>query len=218
MIFRAAFAFLALLVTASAESTGAPEFVPSSTISSALTDGNAAFERGDFSAARRAYEAVLRLEPENLAALVNLGMIETKSKNNKRAKELLERAVELRIDTPQAWLALGMIHMDAEKPDAALAALSQAVLRDPENPKARNFLGVVIGRRGWIDGAQAELRRAVELDPAYADAHYNLAVFYLQEKPSAVELARRHYFKARELGVEKDPEMEKVFRQPPTTP
>jgi Tfp pilus assembly protein PilF len=62
------------------------------------------------------------------------------------------------------------------------------------------------------------LCRAVELDPGYADAHYNLAVFYLQEKPPAVELARRHYFKAVELGVEKDPEMEKVFRRTPPTP
>jgi Tfp pilus assembly protein PilF len=72
-------------------------------------------------------------------------------------------------------------------------------------------LGVVIGRQGWIDGAQQELRRAVELDPAYADAHYNLAAFYLEEKPPAVELAKRHYFKAIELGVEKDPAMEKVL-------
>jgi Flp pilus assembly protein TadD len=218
MIFRAAFASLLICVTALAESTPASNFTPTSTVTSALSDGNAAFERGDFAAARRAYEAVLRLEPQNLAALVNLGVIETKAKNNKRASELLNQAVDIRIDTPQAWLALGMIHMDAEKPDAALAALSQAVLHDPKNPRARNFLGVVVGRRGWIDGAQAELRRAVELDPGYADAHYNLAVFYLQEKPPAVELARRHYFKALELGVEKDPEMEKVFRQPPTTP
>jgi Tfp pilus assembly protein PilF len=52
----------------------------------------------------------------------------------------------------------------------------------------------------------------VELDPSYTDAHYNLAVFYLQEKPPAIELARRHYFKARELGLENDDAMEKVFK------
>ena len=69
----------------------------------------------------------------------------------------------------------------------------------------------MIGRQGWIYGAEQELRRAVELDPAYADAHYNLAVFYLQEKPPATELAKRHYFKAVELGVEKDLSMEKLF-------
>jgi len=200
-----------------AEKTEPPNFTPEVVVD-ALAEGNAAFEKKDLPVARRAYEQVLKVDPRNVAALVNLGLIEIQSKNPNRAEELLNRAVDIRIDIPQAWLALGMISMDAEKPDAALAALSQAVLQDPENPKARNFLGVVIGRRGWIDGAQSELRRAVELDPAYADAHYNLAVFYLQEKPPAVELARRHYFKARELGVEKDPEMEKVFRQPPSTP
>ncbi|MBU6182005.1 MAG: tetratricopeptide repeat protein [Verrucomicrobia bacterium] len=218
MIFRAALVSAVVSsVVALAEKTEPPNFMPGVVVN-ALAEGNAAFEKQDLPVARRAYEQVLKVDPRNVAALVNLGLIEIQLKNPKRAEELLNQAVDIRIDTPQAWLALGMIHMDAEKPDAALAALSQAVLRDPENPKARNFLGVVIGRRGWIDGAQAELRRAVELDPAYADAHYNLAVFYLQEKPPAVELARRHYFKARELGVEKDPEMEKVFRQPPTTP
>lgn len=207
-----------LLGTSVFAGTDGGVFVPAETIGEALADGNAAFERGELAAARRGYEAVLRLDPSNLAALVNLGQIEIREKNPRRAQELLERAVSLRIDTAPAWLALGTIHMDADRFDAALAALSQAVLREPSNPRARNFLGVVIGRRGWIDGAREELRRAVELDPGYADAHYNLAVFYLQEKPPAVELARRHYFKALELGVEKDPEMEKVFRQPPKTP
>jgi len=218
MMFRAVFAGLAACSTAFAEPSPTPQFVPSATIATALADGNAAFGRGDFAAARRGYEAVLKIEPGNLVALVNLGLAEFRSGNPKRSAELLNRAVSLRMDLVPAWLTLGMIHMDANQPDEALAALSQAVLRDPKNPRARNFLGVVVGRRGWTDGAQAELRRAVELDPGYADAHYNLAVFYLQGKPRAVELARRHYFKALELGVEKDPEMEKVFRQPPTTP
>jgi Flp pilus assembly protein TadD len=122
------------------------------------------------------------------------------------------------METAPAWLTLGMIYMDQNRFREALAALSQATLLDPQNPRARNFLGVVIGREGWIDGAQQELRRAVELNPAYADAHYNLAVFYLQEKPAAIELAKRHYFKAIELGVEKDPSMEKVFHSTKPNP
>ena len=55
----------------------------------------------------------------------------------------------------------------------------------------------------------------MELDPSYSDAHYNLAVFYLEEKPPAVELARRHYFRAIELGAEKDPAIEKVLKSEP---
>jgi tetratricopeptide (TPR) repeat protein len=187
-------------------------------LAEALAAGNAAFVAKDYPSARSAYNQALAVDPDNLVALVNLGMLESQSGDPAKARELLERAVRLRLETPQAWLTLGMIHMDADRFPDALAALSQAALLDPANPRAHNFLGVVIGRQGWIDGAQQELRRAVELDPAYADAHYNLAAFYLEEKPPAVELAKRHYFKALELGVEKDPAMEKVFRSSQSNP
>jgi Flp pilus assembly protein TadD len=110
-----------------------------------------------------------------------------------------------------------MIRADVSTQRRAVA-LASAMLQDDPGATVGDFLGVVIGRQGWIDGAQQELRRAVELDPAYADAHYNLAAFYLEEKPPAVELAKRHYFKAVELGVEKDPAMEKVFQSSKSKP
>jgi tetratricopeptide (TPR) repeat protein len=185
-------------------------FVPQA-LSDAVEEGNAAYEKKDYAVARKAYERVLKLDGSNLMGLVNLGLVESALGNKAKADETLKKAISIRLETAPAWLALGMMYMDEDRSDAALAALSQAALYDPQNARTRNFLGVVIGRRGWIDGAQTELRRAVELDPSYSDAHYNLAVFYLQEKAPAIELARRHYFKARELGLEKDNEMEKVF-------
>jgi len=180
----------------------------------ASAQGNAAFERKDYPAARKAYQRVLDLVPDSLVGLVNLGLVEFYSGNIARADELLKKAVAIRLDNPAAWLALGMIAMDEEKFDEALAALAQAAVQDPRNPRVRNFLGVVVGRKGWIDAAQSELRRAVELDPGYADAHYNLAVFYLEEKPPAIELARRHYFRSLELGAEKDERIEKMLKPP----
>ena len=178
----------------------------------AAAEGNSAFLRKDYAAARKAYQRVVDLVPDNVLGLVNLGVVEFSSGNIGKAEELLKKAVAMRMENPAAWLTLGIIYMDKEQFDAALAALAQAVLQDPRNPRARNYLGVVIGRKGWIDGAQSELRRAVELDPSYSDAHYNLAVFYLEEKPPATELARRHYFRAIELGAQKDPSIEKVLK------
>lgn len=187
-----------------------PKFTPR-VLAEAVAEGNRAFEAKDYSTARRAYERVLSLDPQNQLGLVNLGMVEFHAGDPKKSENLLKQAVRQRLETAPAWLTLGMIYMDQDRFPEALAALSQATLHDPNNPRARNFLGVVIGRQGWIYGAEQQLRRAVELDPAYADAHYNLAVFYLQEKPPATELAKRHYFKAVELGVDKDPAMEKLF-------
>jgi len=207
----------ALLALAPAFAQQPPPFVPSA-ITEAAAEGNAAFANKDFATARRAYQRVLKIDPQNLMGLVNLGLVEFQLGNTAAAEDSLRRAISLRLETAPAWLTLGMIQMDRGDSDAALAAFAQAVHHDPRNARARNFLGVVVGRRGWIDGAQQELRRAVELDPAYADAHYNLAVFYLRENPPAVELARRHYHKARELGVEKDAAMEKTFSATPRNP
>ncbi|MFZ4598065.1 MAG: tetratricopeptide repeat protein [Terrimicrobiaceae bacterium] len=204
---------LATLPAFSAEPP-APDFVPT-IAKEAAAEGNVAFARKDFATARRAYERVLELAPDNLLGLVNLGVVEFTAGNKERATELLRRAVQIRIETPPAWLTLGIIYMDQERFDEALAALTQAVWLDPRNARARNYLGVVIGRKGWIDGAQSELRRAVELDPEYADAQFNLAAFYLEEKPPAIELARRHYYRAIELGAQTDPDIEKVLNSTP---
>jgi Flp pilus assembly protein TadD len=48
------------------------------------------------------------------------------------------------------------------------------------------------------------LRRALELNPKSPDAHYNLAMIYMERVPPAVELARRHYVRSIELGAPPD--------------
>ena len=67
-------------------------------------------------------------------------------------------------------------------------------------------------QQGQLDEAIRQYRDGLRLKPDDADAHYNLAVFYLEEKPPAIELARRHYYRAIELGAEKDAAIEKVLK------
>jgi Flp pilus assembly protein TadD len=66
-----------------------------------------------------------------------------------------------------------------------------------------------VGSKGWYSAAEDEMRKAIELAPEYAEAHYNLAVFYLERNPPATELARRHYHKSVDLGGAPDPALEK---------
>jgi Flp pilus assembly protein TadD len=206
---------LLLLVGASLRAqTNDGKFIPE-VAKEAAAEGAASFQRKDYERARKAYRKALDLAPDNLLALINLGVIEFYAGKNEEAEKLLKRAVQLKLDTPPAWLTLGIIYMEQNRLDEALAALTQATLYDARDARARNYLGVVVGRKGWLDGAQDELRKAVEIDPAYSDAHYNLAVFYLENKPPSTELARRHYFRAVELGAEPDPEIEKTLKAAP---
>jgi len=174
-------------------------------------DGISAFQLGNFDGAKEAYQRVLKVEPNNLAALVNLGATEFRLGNNDEAERLLRRSLQIKADNPTAWLNLSIIYLQRNEPMRALASAAQAVVHAPNDPVARNYLGVAAGRNRWFDAAEAELRRSIELRPDYADAHFNLAVFCLERVPPATELAKRHYREARRLGADPDPLIEKAI-------
>jgi Flp pilus assembly protein TadD len=174
----------------------------------------AALAHGDLEGAKRDFLRVLQLAPDNVTTIINLGLVEYRQKNYPEAERLLTRAVRMHPENGLAWLLLGVIEHDQEKLDAALAALAQAVLWEPKNAMAHHYLGVTVGKKGWYSGAADEMRKAIELQPNYAEAHFNLAIFYLQEHPPAIELARRHYQKARDLGAAPDPDLEKQLNSP----
>lgn len=179
----------------------------------AIEEGNEAFARQDYLQARGSYEVARKVVPDNMLLLVNLGLTEFYLSEPENAREFLLAALRQDLQLPSAWLVLGLIDLDDRNYEGAMASFAQVVVREPRNARARNYLGVAIGQMGWFDGAEAEFRKAVEFDPNYADAHFNLAYFALQRRQPAVELARRHYQRAVELGARRDPELEKQFQR-----
>lgn len=174
------------------------------------------FETGSLAAAKKDFRKVLVLVPGNVPATINLGLIEYREKRYGAAEALLKSATRNAPGSGLPWLVLGVVQFEqgAKKYDAALASLAQAVLLEPKDARAHHYLGVVVGSKGWYLGAEDEMRKAIELEPGYAEAHYNLAVFYLQRNPPAVELARRHYHKSLDLGGAPDPGLEKKVDVP----
>ncbi len=163
-----------------------------------------AFGKGNLEAARKDFLKVLELAPGNVPSMINLGLIAYREKRFADAEKLLKDVVRAQPEAGPAWLVLGVLYYDQDKLDEALAALAQAVLLAPKDARTHHYLGVTLGKKGWYSGAEDEMRKALELNPDYAEAHFNLAVFYLQRTPAAVELARRHYQRALDLGAAPD--------------
>jgi len=118
-------------------------------------------------------------------------------------------------DAAQAWMLLGVIAMNEEEPEEATADLAEAVYLNPKSPQAHNYYAVMLAKRGWYDAAEDELRTVIELAPDFAEAHFNLALIYFRRNPPAVELARRHYQRALELGAARDPDFEAKLNAAP---
>ena len=165
------------------------------------------FTAGHLDAAKLLFQKVLAISAENPPALINLALIAQRQQHGDEAEKFLCRVIQKDTANATAWLLLGIGAYERNELDAALAHLAQAVLYAPQDARAHQYLGVTLGRRGWYTAGEEELRRAVELDPKSADAHYNLAAIYMERVPPSVELARRHYSRAVELGAAPDEEL-----------
>lgn len=197
-------------------------FTQPATTSRLSTEAKAAAEAGiealgknNFDAAEKAFLQLLKLSPENASALVNLGLVDVRLGRPNDAKNYLQRAIRVAPDAALAWTTLGLIYQNEDNTEGATAALAQAVFLNPKSPQAHNYYGVTLAKRGWYDAAEEELQKAVELAPDFAEAQFNLALVYFQRHPPAVELARRHYQKALELGAAPDPDFEAKLNAAP---
>ena len=111
-----------------------------------------------------------------------------------------------------SWLTLGQTYLELKAPMMAVSATTRGVAENPADARSHNTLAIVLKRIGWTNGAEAELQKALDLDPDYSEAHFNLAVMYLERKPPALEMAGRHYRRARALGASPDAIIEKQIR------
>lgn len=182
-------------------------FIPKEAISLAARAGKA-FSAGEMKQAESLYQQAVALAPESSTLRVSLAAVETRMGKLDHSEKNLHEALRHDLQNGPAWLLLGMNCLEQNRTEEAFAALVQATLYDDHNPRAHNYLGIASGRKGWRDASEEELRRAIELDPKYADANFNLAVLYLSHTPPLIELARRHYQQALDLGSPKDPLIE----------
>jgi Flp pilus assembly protein TadD len=200
------------LLAADAPETTLPKL--SDEARSAAAKGLFDFQNQKFKDAKAEFQRMADLAPEHPMGWANLGSAEFRLGEVAQAEEHLKKAVRLDPTAQQAWLTLGIIDYQKDDLDAGLAALSQAAYLDPRDPKAHLYLGILIRKRGWLAGAEDEMRKAIDLDETYAEAHYNLAVLYLERQPPAVELARRHYYRALNLGAEPDADLDHLLKKP----
>lgn len=175
-------------------------------------EGAKAVARQDWEKARELYLQLVKEAPGNALGYANLGVAEHQLGNLLAASGNLRKSLEINPSIAQNWQTLGIIHYEREELELAISSLTRAIHEDPSDARSRLYLAAVVRSYGWIEASITELERAVKTDPDFADAHYNLAVSYLDLKPPKVELARRHYYAAIDRGAESSPEIEAVFR------
>jgi predicted O-linked N-acetylglucosamine transferase (SPINDLY family) len=122
------------------------------------------------------FRQVLQRDPDQVAALNNLGTLLLLRGELAEAQTLLERAIRLRPDHALAHNNLGSVWLRRGQFTAAVSCFAQALAHRPDLAVARYNLGTALHRLGRLPEAEAALRDALRLQPDYAPAHYQLGV------------------------------------------
>jgi tetratricopeptide (TPR) repeat protein len=102
-----------------------------------LRRANGLLAAGDLDAAQPLYEQVLASNPDDVAALVNLGNVHLRRRDGQRALPLFERAVVLAPGDPHPRLGFAMALIAAGQRERGVAEVDEVLRLDPDNAQAR---------------------------------------------------------------------------------
>jgi tetratricopeptide (TPR) repeat protein len=133
----------------------------------------------DYETAERDFQTVLKMEPGNIGALGNLGVVYSRTHQFAHAIEVYKRALKIAPGDKGLSTNLGLAYIKQEQYIAALP-IFQRLAADPSNLQARELLASCHLSLGQNQTALTELRPLLETEPG------NPGVLYMQ----GVALAR----------------------------
>jgi len=147
-------------------------------------------------AAKRAYAAAARHDPDMTSAHYNYGLMLAKEGDHRGAEIEFLRAIELHADDPDTVLGplphycLGLIYAAQGEYEEAIEAYTSALEISSDLPYVHNELGKVYKKQNQLEEAEASLKRAIELKGDLAGAHYDLMTVYMRMRRP--DLAAKH--------------------------
>jgi tetratricopeptide (TPR) repeat protein len=144
------------------------------------------------------FQETLKLSPDHLIALDNLGSAYRQQKRWDDARKTYDRALEVGPNDAEANYGLGMVFAQNDDTARAFDSLQKALKLRPVYPEALNNLGILYLRTQRRDQAMASFEECIRVAPAFDQSYLNLARVYVVEgtpdKARAVllELLKQH--------------------------
>lgn len=139
-----------------------------------LAEAVAAQRHGDLAEARKLYDSLLVLSPNDAYALNNLGALLSEQREYGRALDVLRRATTIAPRNAGAWNNIAIVYRAQGKSGDAIAAFRQALMLDPQHASAKVGLAQEYLAIRALDQARTMLEDVVATHPQLSEAHYYL--------------------------------------------
>jgi len=134
--------------------------------------------QGDLKGAQQAFEQITRIDAGNPDGWVNLGRVAVQEGDTDRARQMLERALQLKPDLARANYFFARVLRTEGKYDEAANHLRTVLSQYPRDRVARNDLGRIFFLQRNYNDAISEFQKVLGIDPEDLEAHYNLMLCY----------------------------------------
>ena len=135
--------------------------------------GNAYYYAEQYEDAKRIYDRILSLNPDDPNILHSRGVTYGQLERYDEALADLNRSLELRPDDPATLYNRGVTYGKLERDDEALADYNRSLQLRPDDPATLNNRGVIYAKLERYDEALAEFNRSLELRPDHPATLYN---------------------------------------------
>lgn len=163
--------------------------------------GRAYYTRARLVEAKKAFLAVLEIDPKDSRAENNLGLVLESDAQPAAAIEAYNKAIEWGAQkqhpSEQPYVNLGNLLVDLDRTEEAIPPLEKAVALAPNNGFCRLKLGTAYLHAGKLESARTELEKATSLDPENPAAHYQLGRLY--KAIHALDRAQEEFRRTAEL-------------------
>lgn len=123
---------------------------------------------------------IIKDHPQNAEAFYMLGMNFKEMKDDTRAINSFQRAVELDASLSDGWIILGELHAQRDDP-AALSYYKNGKMANPKSLAARHALAYYLQDHNQEEKAIAEYEELIHLDKNYGSAYLNMGILLLEK-------------------------------------
>lgn len=138
--------------------------------------GNAAMQNDKSDSALYYYDQALAIDPQNVYALYNKGLLFVLRQDYQNGNSLTRRCLAYHPDYNPAWWLLGYSYDQANRTDSSLYCLEQAYAREYFQPDFLQLLGEVYEKKDKRTNALEVYQKLVSMDTTRADIYRKLSV------------------------------------------
>jgi len=137
--------------------------------------------KGEIDQAEYIYKEIIKIQPDNVSALYNLGIIFQDKAQPDEAIFYYKKALDIDANLSDANFNIGLLLHSKGLFDDAIKNYQKALEYDQDSADLNNNLGAALKDKGELDEAIAYYQKALLSDPNYDKAYNNLGIA-LKEK------------------------------------